>query len=177
MPRKTPVECVCERCGETFHDRHWKPSRPTRFCSKVCAGAVRKTRVTLVCAQCGESFERRRYMADWSQERGPFCGFHCYALWQKANTRGTRNPNYEPISTARGSSEWMRNREVVMARDSRCCVDCGSTNHLHVHHREAWNPDDPQTHAPDNLETLCAVCHRRRHPLPRGLYGQFQTIR
>jgi 5-methylcytosine-specific restriction endonuclease McrA len=110
-------------------------------------------------------------MADWSQERGPFCGFRCYADWQRVHSTGPANPNYREHSTARQSSEWERNRLAALDRDGHQCQMCGSTVMLHVHHRKHWNPEDPQTHAVGNLVTLCAACHKQVHP---GHGGQGQ---
>jgi 5-methylcytosine-specific restriction endonuclease McrA len=52
-------------------------------------------------------------------------------------------------------------RKQVLRRDAWRCQDCGSAGDLHVHHLEKRSKlgDD----ASDNLITLCATCHRRRH--------------
>lgn len=46
------------------------------------------------CVECGKKFRRKKYMAEWKQSRGPFCGFACYASWQSRNLKGKNNPNY-----------------------------------------------------------------------------------
>lgn len=162
---------TCKQCGQTFQPKDQNPGHlrrnPPQYCSRLCAGAARKSRVVLTCRQCGQQFERKAYMADWSQERGPFCGFRCYGLWQKAHMVGEANPNYTPASPRRGSSQWERNRLAALERDGHRCRQCGNEKWLHVHHKHEWNPEAPDPHALDNLETLCAKCHRQRHPVKR----------
>jgi 5-methylcytosine-specific restriction endonuclease McrA len=52
-------------------------------------------------------------------------------------------------------------RAQVLVRDGYRCQDCSSSKDLQVHHiiKRGHLGDDTQ----DNLITLCAVCHRRRH--------------
>ena len=93
------MQHVCQHCGSSF-ERHLSPAHlkrnPPKYCSRSCRDAARRTLVELTCRQCGRTFRRKRYMADWSQERGPFCGFACYAAWQSQHTAGPANPNYQP---------------------------------------------------------------------------------
>lgn len=102
-------------------------------------------------------------MQDWSQERGPFCGFACYAAWQRENAKGLANPNFRESSAARGAGQWERNRLAALERDGHRCVECGSTKYLHVHHLTPWEPAQGDPHALDNLATLCAQHHRLAH--------------
>lgn len=79
-----------------FEPRDERTNRPAKYCSRQCGRTARYSRVVLACSQCGQDFERKRYMAHWSQERGPFCGFECYGRWQAQHTRGPSNPFYNP---------------------------------------------------------------------------------
>lgn len=81
---------ICQQCGKEFFPINERPSRPAKYCSRKCSHKAHTTRVTLICRQCNTSFERKSYMATWSQERGPFCGFQCYGKWQKINLLGVR---------------------------------------------------------------------------------------
>jgi hypothetical protein len=175
MPRSKPVLMVCQGCHRQFESLHYKPSRPNQYCSKACAGIYRRLRVTLVCRQCARPFERKRYMADWSQERGPFCGFQCYAAWQSEHVTGPANPWFREQSPARAAGQFERNRKLALERDGHRCVRCQSPDDLHVHHVEPWAPGQPDPHALGNLVTLCASCHRLEHPLPHGPGGRFQS--
>ena len=171
----------CQRCGQAFEPRDKNPKHlerhPPKYCSRSCAQPNRRNRIELTCRQCGAQFERKAYMADWSQERGPFCSFRCYGAWQSEHATGEANPNFRPQSPRRGSGQWMRNRLVVLDRDGHRCTDCGSTHRLHVHPLREWDQNDPSTHEPDNLVTVCASCHRRRHPMKRGSDGKLVSNR
>ena len=165
---------ICQRCGKEFVPKEKSQAHlkrhPPKFCSHECGKYARLSRVTLVCRQCGKEFQRKKYMEKWSQERGPFCSFACYGQWQKENTTGPANPNYSPDSVRRDTWNWKHQRELALQRD-KCCVRCHSTDRLHVHHK--GNPD---CHELDNLETLCASCHRKAHPVPQAPDGKFVSI-
>lgn len=172
MSRSNPVRLVCQQCNQAFDAYDHRANRPTKYCSRACRDLGISTRVQLQCIQCGCQFERKAYMAEWSKDRGPFCGFACYGRWQSENVSGEANPNFVPASTARGAGQFYRNREACKARDGYRCTRCGSTNRLHSHHIREWNPDDPTTNELDNLVTLCASCHRKAHPMRRGPDGK-----
>jgi RNA-directed DNA polymerase len=55
--------------------------------------------------------------------------------------------------------EWEEARRLVLERDGYQCVQCSSTEDLHVHHRVAQHQGG--TIDPENLETLCGTCHRK----------------
>ncbi len=168
-----PRLVVCQECGVEFVAKDWRENRQTLFCSRKCRDVAQSTKVTLVCRQCNQPFQRKAYMESCSQERGPFCGMDCYGLWQRENTQGESNPNYKHQSNARHGGEWERTRLVALERDGYKCAQCGSTNRLHVHHKTPWQDDQPNSHALDNMVTLCASCHRKQHPLPHGADGRF----
>ena len=57
--------------------------------------------------------------------------------------------------------------DVVLARDNNTCADCGGhsetvSNGSMVAHHLDYTSDEPE-----NLITLCASCHRKRH-MPRN---------
>lgn len=58
-------------------------------------------------------------------------------------------------------------REAVYARDSYTCQDCGKQGqpgigreNIQVHHLINWTRGGD--HSPENLITLCLMCHRQR---------------
>jgi ribosomal protein S27AE len=176
MPRTIPVRVECQQCGRSFDCLDYRRNRPPKYCSRKCRDIAQTTRVMLACRQCGQSFERKAYMEEWSQDRGPFCSFDCYGRWQSENTTGGANPNFVPRSNARLAGQWYRVRLDVLERDDNRCVRCGRTDRLHVHHKVHFRPGQDDPHAADNLETLCASCHRREHPVPHGPDGRFVSI-
>ena len=167
---------ICQFCGKVFDPVNERSSHPARYCSRECSHKAQTTRVTLVCRQCGKQFQRKAYMEKWSRERGPFCSFRCYGHWQEENLCGDNNTNYQNQSSRRGASQLVRNRKKVLQRDDYKCVLCGSTSRLHVHHKIGWQPHQINPHELDNLETLCASCHRKLHPVPHGPDGRFLSI-
>ncbi len=162
----------CLHCGKEFQPKDVRSNRPRNYCSIECGRHARYSQVSLVCVQCHQTFQRKAYMADWSQERGPFCGFDCYGQWQMENATGPKNPNYSSESVARGCVNYLSARSDALLRDNYKCRLCGSHHRLHVHH-----VGDPDDHALDNLMTLCASCHRKQHPLPRARDGKWISPR
>jgi hypothetical protein len=163
MPsKKHPFQC--QQCGGQGMGEV-RPNRQPKYCSRACRDEARRTGVTLTCRQCGQGFYRKRYQETWSQERGPFCSMPCYGAWQSEHLVGPESPTWgqETNPSGRGSHRWMRQRAKALARDGHRCVRCQSTEHLHVHHVVPWEPGQPDPHALDNLETLCALHHRRVH--------------
>lgn len=66
---------------------------------------------------------------------------------------------------------WQKKREQILKRDGYKCRNCGSTEHLHIHHtqyhfykitgykKEPWDYDNKY------LITLCKTCHEEGHRL------------
>jgi len=55
-------------------------------------------------------------------------------------------------------------RRLVLQRDNNRCTLCGSTSDLEVHHIVPRS--EGGTNDPDNLVTLCAICHSDSHDRP-----------
>lgn len=51
---------------------------------------------------------------------------------------------------------------LVILRDKKC-IECGSKNHLHVHHEKGKTDNNPKF-----LTTLCFVCHTKKHTNDNG---------
>ncbi|MBA2412262.1 MAG: HNH endonuclease [Burkholderiaceae bacterium] len=49
-------------------------------------------------------------------------------------------------------------RRLVLERDGRQCLRCGSTDHLALDHIQPWS--EGGRHLVDNLQVLCAPCNR-----------------
>lgn len=59
---------------------------------------------------------------------------------------------------------WKFKRKIILERDGRKCVKCGSAKILQVHHTYYYSQKTEPWEYPDNsLITLCKVCHQDYH--------------
>lgn len=61
-------------------------------------------------------------------------------------------------------------RSSVLERDGNCCVKCGSTFFLEVHHIEGYKHNEPEL-----LATLCRLCHGVA-PMGKDAFEQWKII-
>lgn len=165
---------ICLECATEFST--WKTK--TLFCSTQCYAAHRSKKVVCICPQCKISFILKKYRL--SVKHGPFCSRKCYYKWRSINLRGDLNPTSNKDQTSLYGWVFQKSRAFVLKRDDYKCVRCGSSKNIHVHHKIHFNPGQSDPHNPNNLEALCASCHRiEHHParrgihLPRGKDGRF----
>lgn len=57
------------------------------------------------------------------------------------------------------SCHWLHIRRLAIARDKHCCIDCGESDDLHVHHLTYKHEGNEQL---DELITLCQGCHAKK---------------
>ena len=67
------------------------------------------------------------------------------------------------LQAERTTSEYRSFKKAVLERDGYCCVICGATDHLHVHHIKPFREYPELRTDIDNGITLCADCHRSVH--------------
>lgn len=67
-------------------------------------------------------------------------------------------------------SEFTKVRPQVLSRDGNCCVKCGSTLSLEVHHIDGY-----KNNAPEMLVTLCYLCHGVA-PMGKELFAQWLVL-
>jgi len=162
------IELKCEFCGGAYKR---VPARAdsSRFCSRECRGEWRSEnrsgdnnpswnggKVSIECEQCGDEFKVTPSVAN---ERR-FCSREC-----TADSMFKGDFQYGP-----GWND--KTRHQVRKRDEFQCQKCGLDQEkhteqygtkLHVHHiSKARSFDDPELrNNPENLTTLCVVCHSR----------------
>jgi len=172
--KKEKEEITCLQCGRV---REVYPYRAENFennTSETCKHCMDKKK-TVSCAWCGERIVRHNYLV--AQHENNFCSKECSGEWRSENIVGENHPRYKGGTVLKMCRNWSPIREDVIERDSKQCVDCGMTRDehidtfnmdLHVHHivpRREFVADTNQSiddaNEMDNLETLCATCHRK----------------
>jgi 5-methylcytosine-specific restriction endonuclease McrA len=127
-----------------------------REAGAVAVGAV------MTCAECGDAFKYR----SGPQSRCAKCqrankGSKIHE-WLKANPDKTAA--YRAV--AKDNYDFGGNRQAALERDGFTCQRCGSTDDLHVHHRDGrgtTTPREERNNALENLQTLCRGCHTATH--------------
>lgn len=79
---------------------------------------------------------------------------------------------------------WREKRARILSRDNNCCVNCGSTKDLTVHHKQYHLTPNGRKFAPwayddKYLITLCKKCHRAGHnkyKVPAFVITNIKTI-
>lgn len=163
---------ICAVCGVEFSTspRGMKEAMKNtgtgvQHCSSRCHLAAiapllkgpRVDRIRRVCEQCGKSFEIPPAAFRKRLTHGDDSRMYC----SKACVHRHNNPWWcEGVRYERGRTQtarWQRTRRAVIKRDGHACVRCGSDCRLEVHHIIPWHMcfDD----APENLMTLCRLCH------------------
>lgn len=159
MAEKT-IERICEYCGGTFNVI---PSRIKhgrgRTCSRGCQYALMKSRPSnggiIICCGCGNEYSRPKSHT----KKAKYCSRECRDKYWV----GEATPNYQDGSGVyKRGPNWHSIRRHIIDRD-KCCVQCGSSENLHVHHKIPFRMfnDHEQANLPENLITLCPVCHRK----------------
>jgi len=99
------------------------------------------------CANCGTKMERRVNASGRLEDMGVFMRriYCCRACMAKAMM-------HEDASRVAHQARARRYRGAQ-------CADCGATEHLHAHHADS----DWSNTTAENIITLCASCHLRRH--------------
>ena len=154
---KNGRDFVCEQCGKSFYRSASSITNDAnRFCSQRCYQAARwgGTRATtFTCAVCSTTFKAA------ASEKRKVCSRVCYAKLRATLYTGDRSHFWRGGKTAPYIGEWREQRRQALQRDGRLCVLCGSDDRVNVHHIIPHRYS--QSHALDNLATLCRPCHSR----------------
>lgn len=107
----------------------------------------------------GRSVKEVRQMKHWGAA-GP--ANPMYGKVGKLNPRwnGGGSPERQSIYA---SHKWKVLAKAVKTRDGKKCVECGSTEGLHLHHIKAWSSHPELRFDEDNIITLCSQCHKKAH--------------
>jgi|GEM_PF-2537805 len=132
------------------------------------------------CRACGKMFEEK---SDLSND---FCSYYCNSEWffekhkqsemdKKQKETKEKSPSKKEIElinskVKRQKERKKRNkykreykiiRDDILKRDNYMCVECGAKNDLNIHH--IVHRENGGNNNPENLQTLCAICHSNKH--------------
>jgi len=82
----------------------------------------------------------------------------------KQNKKYIRKSSYKDYRSFLKSDYWKKVRQIVISRDKRCCIKCGRSDNLHVHHKTYEHHLIEHLYLGD-LITLCKGCHQTEHGL------------
>ena len=108
-----------------------------------------------LCAKCGEEKEIEKFIKSQGKYRNK-----CKECKNKARRTGNPVGNKGIFrSRGRGGRYDCKFRKEIIERDGNKCTRCKSTKTLHVHHIIPWKESAELRFEPDNVMTLCDVCH------------------
>jgi len=155
---------ICEECGSVF-----EPSNSENFnkyCSEECFGdSKHQGFVEIQCSGdfCSKVFKCKRSL--YNQHNIKYCSQSC------ANS-GTQNPHWKnkEVRGIRDTPEY-RSWKKKVHENYECCVDCGSEENLHAHHKIPISENKDMATDVSNDVILCATCHSKQHPdIPEKLF-------
>jgi len=146
---KRTIDCECNYCDNSFTVPKSEYERGVgKYCSNKCQS--KDGTVECECNYCGNSFTVPK--SKCKNGRGKYCSRKC----QKLDKRKS-NPDL------RDSPAYRQFRTDVLDRDNYSCVDCGTSDNLHVHHIVPISEDESQATDVANGVTVCVPCHADRH--------------
>lgn len=174
--KKGRVEIVCEWCGGTDDVKHAK-KESTSFCSPGCANEWKSDAysgagnpydyndIEITCEECGT------VVPDPHSPDQRFCQPSCMHAWRGRKYSGENHPRWNPDydeetdnRSYRGPN-WDEQREKALERDDHTCQECGTGEHLQVHHITPWDSFDDvnykEANRVENLLALCTSCHMK----------------
>jgi len=171
---------VCRNCEQGFMARKLQV-----FCSISCfrkhlgQGKIRRNRKTKLwpCLHCSKEYKRtsprHKYCSmqcsTAAKTEGSIVSCHvCFKHFRTLN-KSMRINNKHYCSRACFNNQGLANASVKLHKSSKywkklldsAVCECGESRRfaLDVHHKDS----DRLNNHPDNLEVVCATCHRKRH--------------
>lgn len=153
LSRRKRVTLTCEKCCAVYETHAFRAAT-----SKYCSDACRLTRANKTCLQCGVVF------GTTDSHGKTFCSKKCSGLYRS----GERSAQWKDGKSldrnrARQSGPLAAWKRAVKERDGFACRQCGGTDHLHAHHKNAFADRPDLATDVDNGITLCDVCHSVQH--------------
>lgn len=146
---------TCEQCDGSFY----VPLSTLRqkYCSPTCYLISRwpeSRLLTRACVICGAEFQ------SYASAKQTTCGNPTCTSERKSEAqRGEKCHFWRGGKTAPYNNDWKAIRRRVLERDNYLCQLCSSIVRPQVHHIIPYRYS--QSHAKENLVTLCRPCHSR----------------
>lgn len=165
--------CKCLHCGKEVLVQANKRKKGGIFCSPKCHAQGKYNpawkRIEIACDFCGANMERAPSHIHGTN----FCSKPCQNEYQSHRMRGTGNLNWRHGKEARRyGSDWrLALKKKIRKRDNYTCQSCftkqldDAVMQHHVHHIDF----DRNNNSPENLITLCVLCHIRGHK--KGIFN------
>jgi hypothetical protein len=193
IKREEIIECGCG-CGQSF-SRYDNKGRVRIFISGHNGRGIKTAkRISLICDYCGQEYEQLKCKQLYEHH---FCSKHCRALWVGVNVAQTvdykekkrqislKNGNIPPLhigedhwnwqggislqnKTERQSTEYIKWRKAVLAKDNYTCQICGIRGgELSAHHKKEWATHPELRYDVNNGDCLHYDCHMELHGLKK----------
>lgn len=184
---------TCEECESKIVKKKSRiDSHQNNFCSQECKAAwqeehlrgkgnPRYSKQETECDYCSKTIEVKPFRL--KQYDKQFCNDKCHKQWMSKNYNKSDNPNWMGGYSSYAGSNWLTQREKAIERDGFQCKRCGMTRKrhkkryktdLHVDHVKPRRcfVDYQEANEIDNLNTLCASCHRKIESVRQKLEEQ-----
>jgi hypothetical protein len=147
------AEVKCEVCTSIFV-RQKRQLKDRHTCSRTCTNIATGSLVELKCDHCGSDFTKAKSKLSGSKSGKYFCSRSCKDSAQRYMVE--IQPNH--YGTVTGITCY---REKAFKYFKPICSSCGFNIKaaLDVHHKDR----NRENNELDNLEILCANCHRIEH--------------
>lgn len=151
---------ACPVCSKEFSRPNAHLRGDTACCSQACSRTIKPKKPATIfnytCQGCGSSFQQRKGYS------GPadYCSRPCAR--KHTVPRGSAHHNWRGGVAERTHAAKRATRERL--KEVSKCERCGSTGHLHGHHKLPYSTYPHLRADPKNIEILCIHCHAAEHP-------------
>lgn len=173
------IKIVCKQCGKIKYllpsevkKQKQRKKNGASFCNAKCAKQYywdhhKIGKQISICEYCKKEFKHNR----WQKQE--CCSVKCASCLKQIrnpapsgekshNWKGGRTPKIKRLKTSQQYKEW---RKSVFKRDNNTCQECGAKNFfINAHHIIPVSEDESKIFDLDNGQTLCIVCHQKKHP-------------
>jgi hypothetical protein len=158
--RSEAVKICCDNCGKDFLKRkRFIKNSKNHFCCRECLYKFQKNTIKIKCDYCDNICEKTQTQLKNRKSNLVFCSRECKDKAQRLES-GKKFNNLRPDHYGIGNGKYNYNKNAFNNKPNKC-VDCGEDKKylLCVHHIDG----NRKNNVLENLEIVCANCHRKRH--------------